>query len=163
MTHNTHVMKVCFVFDFNEFQKLSLFAHFYPRPVSAFGYCRWLHLCVRVFMRPSVSVCINHEHVRTITYHPFKLGSPNLDQRCKKPWFRFPLLWGLIDLDHHGQANLTWKLQFTTFWVCPCDFPKISKDGPKVHHSIVKIPINFGRDHWPWSSTSFLISKHHFF
>ena len=36
----------------------------------------------------SVCVCINHELVRTITHRPFKLGSPNLDQRCKTPWFR---------------------------------------------------------------------------
>ena len=28
------------------------------------------------------------ELVRTITHHPFKLGSPNLDQRCIIPWLR---------------------------------------------------------------------------
>ena len=33
-------------------------------------------------------VCINHLLVRTITHQPFKLESPNLDQRCKTPWLR---------------------------------------------------------------------------
>ena len=53
----------------------------YPRPVLAFGYCHCPHLCV-------YPVCVNHELVCTITHHPFKLGSPNLDQRCKVPWIR---------------------------------------------------------------------------
>ena len=51
---------------------------FYPRPVLAFVHCRCLRLSVCV----SVCVCINHVLVRAITHHPFKLGSPNLDQRC---------------------------------------------------------------------------------
>ena len=56
-------------------------------------------LCVRV----SVRVCINHGLVRTITHHSFKLESPNLDQRCKRPWFRYLLFLGMIDLDLKGQ------------------------------------------------------------
>ena len=48
-------------------------------------------------------VCINHELVRTITHRPFKLGSPNLDQRCKTPWFRSLLFLGMLDLDLQGQ------------------------------------------------------------
>ena len=34
------------------------------------------------------------ELVRTITHQPFKLGSPNLDQRCKMSWLRSLLFWG---------------------------------------------------------------------
>ena len=41
--------------------------------------------------------------VRAITHHPFKLGSPNLDHRCKRPWLRSLLFWGVIDLDLQGQ------------------------------------------------------------
>ena len=48
-------------------------------------------------------VCSNHELVRTITHRPFKLGSPNLDQRCKTPWFGSLLFLGMIDLDLQGQ------------------------------------------------------------
>ena len=70
---------------------------FYPRPVLAFGYCHRLCLCV------CVSLCVNHLLVRVITWDPFQLGSPNLDQRCKRPWLRSLLFWGAIDLDLQGQ------------------------------------------------------------
>ena len=39
------------------------------------------------------------ELVRAMTRHPFGLGPPNLDQRCKIPWLRSLLFWGLIKLD----------------------------------------------------------------
>ena len=41
-----------------------------------------------------------------ITHQPFKLGSPNLDQRCKIHWLRFLLFWLAIDLDLQGQIWL---------------------------------------------------------
>ena len=52
-------------------------------------------------------------------------------------------------------------------WVCPCDKSppievSISKFGPKMHLSTVKVPIDFGLD-WPWCSVSFLISNLCFF
>ena len=52
-------------------------------------------------------------------------------------------------------------------WVCPCDKSppievSISKFGPKMHLSTVKVPIDFGLD-WPWSSVSFVISNLCFF
>ena len=53
-----------------------------------------------------LSVClsgVNHLLVRVITLDPFKLGSPNLDQRCKRPWLRSLLFCGLFDLDLQGQ------------------------------------------------------------
>ena len=71
--------------------------YFYPRPVLAFGYCRCLRVCV------CVCLSVNHELVRTITRQPFQLGSPNLDQRCKRPWLRSLLFWEVIDLDLQGQ------------------------------------------------------------
>ena len=37
---------------------------------------------------PSVCVCVSDELVCTTTHHPFKLGSSNMDQRCKTPWLR---------------------------------------------------------------------------
>ena len=53
-------------------------------------------------VRPSVSPSVT-KFVRAITHHPFKLGSPNLDHRCKRPWLRSLLFWGVIDLDLQGQ------------------------------------------------------------
>ena len=44
--------------------------------------------------------------VRAITRDPFKLGSPNLDQRCKRPWLISLLFWGAIDHDLQGQIQL---------------------------------------------------------
>ena len=60
--------------------------------------CMWLCVCVHV--------SVNHEFVRTITHQPFKLGSPNLDQRCKRPWLRSLLFRGVIDGDLQGQIKL---------------------------------------------------------
>ena len=65
--------------------------------------------CVCLCVRPSVRVCGNHLLVRAITRHPFKLGSPNLDHRCKRPWLRSLLFWGVIDLDLQGQINFKVK------------------------------------------------------
>ena len=110
----------------------------------------------------SVCVCINHELVRTITHHPFKLGSPNLDQRCKTPWFGSLLFLGMIDLESRPWGS-TWKSNFTSFWACSHHYSsaiqaRITKFGPKMHLSTVKIPTNFGLD-WLWSSLSFSILK----
>ena len=43
------------------------------------------------------------EFVRNITHYPFKLGSPNLDQRWKTARLRSLLFWVAIDLDLQGQ------------------------------------------------------------
>ena len=63
--------------------------------------------CVCVYV--CVHVSVNHELVRTIIHQPFKLGSPNLDQRCKRPWLRSLLFCGAIDLDFQGQIELKSK------------------------------------------------------
>ena len=72
-------------------------------PKASFG-LRVLSLpaSVCVCVRP----CVNHELVRAITHHPFQLGSPNLDQRCKRPWLRSLLFCGTIDYDLQGQIEL---------------------------------------------------------
>ena len=60
--------------------------------------------CVCLSVCPSVRMCFKHLLVRAITHHPFKLGSPNLDHRCKIPWLRSPLFWGWL--------TLTFKIKF---------------------------------------------------
>ena len=65
--------------------------------------------CICLCVRPSVRLCGNHLLVRAITHHPFKLGSPNLDHRCKRPWLRSLLFWEVIDLDLQGQIELQSK------------------------------------------------------
>ena len=54
--------------------------------------------------KKSVSPSVT-KFVRTIIHHPFKLGSPNLDHRCNRPWLRSLLFLGLIELD---MSNLTY-------------------------------------------------------
>ena len=61
---------------------------------------------VCMFVRVCVSVCVNHLLVHAITRDPFKLGSPNLDQRCKRPWLRSLLFLGVMDLDLQGKILL---------------------------------------------------------
>ena len=122
---------------------------FYPRPVLAFGYCRCLRLSVCV----SVCVCGNHMLVRAITHHPFELGSPNLDHRCKRLWLRSLLFWG-GDWPWPSRSNLTSKSKFTPFWVCLCDNSsplqaRITKFEPELQNTLVKIPVVLGVD-WAW-------------
>ena len=117
----------------------------YPRPVLAFGY----YHCLRLWVCVSVCVC-QSQCVRTITHHTFKLGSPNLDQRCKTPWFRSLLFWG-DDRHWPSRSNLTWKSNLTSFWACPhhnasAVQARITKFAPQTHLSTVKIPIN----DWTW-------------
>ena len=81
-----------------------LSAIFYLRPVLTFGYCYCL--CVCVCMCVCVRVSINHEFVYAITHQSFKLGSLNLDQRCKRPWLRAQWFCGMIDRDFQGQIEL---------------------------------------------------------
>ena len=76
---------------------------FYQRPVLASGYCRCLRLCVYVCL--SVCVCQSFPCPRNNS-DPFKLGSPNLDQRCQRRWLRSLLFSGLIDPDLQGQIKL---------------------------------------------------------
>ena len=73
----------------------------YLRPVLAFGYCSCLSLSVRPSAHPSVT-----KFVRAITHQLLKLGSPNFDQRCKRPWLRSLSFCGTIDCGLQGQIEL---------------------------------------------------------
>ena len=117
-------------------------------------------ICLCVY----VCVSVNHQFVRTITCHLLKLQSPNLDQKCKTSWLRSLLFLGFINLDLQGQIELKVKIYpILGLWVCPGgkSIPnevRLSKFGPKMHLSIVKVPIDFGID-WSRSSFSFLTSN----
>ena len=124
--------------------------------------------CVCLCVCPCV--CVNPQLVRVITHHPFKLGSPNLDHRCKRPWIRsllffcfFCFFLGGGDWLWPSRSNLTSKSKVTPFWACGHDNSspvqtRTPNFGPKVQNTWVKIPINLGID-WSWSSISFSILK----
>ena len=105
-------------------------ARFYPRPVLAFGYCRCLRVCVCV----CVCLSVNHQLVRAITHQPFKLESPNLDQRCKRPWLRSLLFFGMIDIELQGQIEL--KSQ---------NLPHFELVRAISHHKLKSVFPNFGQ------------------
>ena len=92
-----------FLWTITSFALNLLFNHWFL-PEASFG-LRVLSLlasvCVCVCL--SVCLCVNHLLVRAITRDPLKLGLPNFDQRCKRPWLRSLLFCGAIDLDLQGQ------------------------------------------------------------
>ena len=95
--HKGPVTRKMFPFDF-----VIMFSFL---PEASFG-LRVLSLPASVCLCVCVRPCVNHELVRAITHHPFQLGSPNLDQRCKRPWLRSLLFCGMIDRDLQGQIEL---------------------------------------------------------
>ena len=113
----------------------------------------------------SVVACVSlsvTKFVRAITHCPFKLGQPNLDQRCQRPSLvEIPIvLWD--DWSWPSRSNWTPKSNFTPFWACACQNSTpieitISKFGTKMHLNTVQIPTNFRLD-WNWSSIQFSIS-----
>ena len=103
---------------------------FYLRPVLAFGYCRCLRVCVCV----CVCLSVNHQLVHAIIHQPFKLESPNLDQRCKRPWLRSLLFCGTIDLELQGQIEL--KSQ---------NLPHFELVRAKSHHQLKSVFPNLGQ------------------
>ena len=62
-------------------------------PSGIFVWC----VCVRV--------SVNHKLFRIINHQLFNLVSPNLDQRCKRPWLRSLLFCGAIDHDLQGDIE----------------------------------------------------------
>ena len=62
---------------------------FLPEALLAYGYCHCLRLCVCVCL----SVC-QLLLVRMITRHPFKLGSPNLNQKMQNILLQVPIVLG---------------------------------------------------------------------
>ena len=132
-------------------------------PAASFG-LQVLSLPACVCVCVCVHVSVNHELVRAIIHQPFKLGSPNLDQRCKRPWLRSLLFCGWLTVIFNVKLNLKVKIYpILGLWVCPGNksIPnkvRLSKFGPKMHLSTVKVQIDFGID-WSWPSVSFLTSN----
>ena len=127
--------KLCCVSDiYGETKNIisrSLYGYdYYPRPVLAFGYCHRLRLYVCPCVR--VCVCINHLLVRTITHQPFKLESPNLNQRCKTPWLRCLLFLGMIDLDLQGKILLESRILPHSELVCTITFHPFKLESPNL-------------------------------
>ena len=127
---------------------------FYPRPVLAFGYCRCLRLCVCVCLYVCQSRVCQRDNSSPVQARIIKFGAQMQTTLVKVP----VVLWG--DRPWPSRSNLTWKSNFTSFWACPDDNlssvqARVTKFGPKMHLSTVKILIDLGVDQ-SWSSGSIL-------
>ena len=126
--------------------------NFYPRPVLAFGYCPCLRLCVCVCLSVCQSLACPRDNSGPVQARTTKFG-----QKMQKTLVKVSIvLW--TDRPWPSRSNLTWKSKFTPFWTCPHhNSPpiqaRITKFGPKVLNTVVKIPIVFGGN-WPWPSRS---------
>ena len=131
---------------------------FYPMPVLAFGNGRCLSLCVYVCVGLSVclyvcqSLACLRDNSGPIQARMTKFGLHMQKTSVKGPF----VLW--TDLAWPSRSNLTWKSKFTPFWACPQNNSspiqaRITKFGPEVQNTLVKIHIVFG-DNWPWPSRS---------
>ena len=140
-----------------------------PLPEPLLIYCPFLpeaSFGLRVLSSPaSVGLCVCVYQSRAC---PHDNSSP-IQARITKfgPEMQNTLVWVPIvlgdDRSWSSRSNLTWKSNLTPFWACSHHYSsaiqaRITKFGPKMHLSTVKIPTNFGFD-WFWSSLSFSILK----
>ena len=107
--------------------------------------------CVRVCVCQS-RAC-RHDNSPLIQARITKFGT-----KVHKTLVKVPIVYW-DDRPWPSRSNSTWKSNFTSFWACPphnssAVQARITKFGPKMHLSTVKIPINFGLD-WFWSSPWF--------
>ena len=115
-------------------------------PEASFGllYCRCLRLCVCVSVCLSVcqSLACPRDNSGPIQARITKFGPQMQRTLVKVP----VVLW--TDRPWPSRSNLTWKSKFTPFWAClhhnsPPIQARITKFGPEVENTLVKIPIVF--------------------
>ena len=99
-----------------------------------------------------VCPCVNHEPIRAITHHPFKLGY-QIWTKCVKDLGYDPYNLG-GDWTWSSSSNLTSKSKSTPFWPCPHNnsspvHARTTKFGPEEQNTLVKIAIVLGAD---WAS-----------
>ena len=140
------------------------FCHrFYPRPVLAFGYCRCLCLCVCV----SVCLCVCQSLAcPRDNSGPVQARIAKFGPKMQKTLVKVPIVLG-GNWPWPSRSNLTSKSEFTQFWAWPDHnslpiHARITKFGPEVENSLVKVPIVLGGN-WPRPSRSNLILTVEFF
>ena len=117
----------------------------YPRPVLASGYCHRLCLCVCVYQ----SLACPHDNSSPVQARITKFGPEKQNTLVKIP-IAFGSGW-----PWPSRSNLTSNSKLTPFWACPTHYAspiqvRISKFGPQMHFSVVKIPVNSELD-WSWT------------
>ena len=133
----------------------------YPRPVLAFGYCRCLRLCVCVCLSVCQSLACPRDNSG-----PVQARIAKFVPKMQKTLVKVPIVLG-GNWPWPSRSNLTSKSEFTQFWTCPDhnSLPiqaRITKFGPEVENSLVKVPIVLGGN-WPRPSRSNFIQTVEFF
>ena len=128
----------------------SVIEHFLVFPYSIFTRGQfWPSGIVVACVCVSVCVCQSwacpHDNSPLVQARITKFGT-----KMQKILVKVPIVFG-DDRSRPSRSNLTWKSNFTSFWACPphnssAVRARITKFGPKMHLSTVKIPINFGLD-----------------
>ena len=114
-------------------------------------------VCVRVCVCQSVcqSLVCPRDNLGSVQARIAKFG-PKMQETLVK----VPIVLG-GNWPWPSRSNLTSKSEFTLFWACsdhkssPIQ-ARITKFGPEVENSLVKVPIILGGN-WPWPSRSNLI------
>ena len=131
--------------------ELALFSWYIPIPATKGVFTRgqfWpsgiVVACVCVCVSVCLSVCQSRvcprDNSSLVQARITKFGAQMQNTLVKVPI----VLWG--DRPWPSRSNLTWKSNFTSFWACPDDNlssvqARVTKLGPKMHRSTVKIPI----------------------
>ena len=115
--------------------------------------------CVCVCVCVCLSVCQSLACPRDNSV-PVQARIAKFGPKMQKTLVKVPIVFGAIDL-WPSRSNLTSKSEFTQFWACPDHYSlpiqaRITKFGPEVENSLVKVPIVLGGN-WPRPSRSNLI------
>ena len=113
--------------------KIWIFGNFLP---EAYGYCR----CPR----PSV----RHQVCPRDNSSPVQARITKFGPKMQNTLVKVPIFWGGNQL-WPSRSNLRSKSKFTPFWACPHHNSspiqaRITKFGPEVQNTLVKIPIVLG-------------------
>ena len=103
-----------------------------------------------------VCVCQSHACPRD-NLEPVQARITKFGPKMQKTMVKVPIvLW--TDRSWPSRSYLTWKSKFSSFWACshhnsPPILARITKFGPEVQNTLVKIPIVLGGN-WPWPARS---------
>ena len=91
MGHSAHSDRISKYMVHESVNLISFSASFLPEALLAYGYCHCLRLCVCVCV--SVCLCVNF-CLSGDNSSPFKLGSPNVNQKMQNILFKVPIALG---------------------------------------------------------------------
>ena len=128
---------------------------FWPSGIVIACVCVCVRVCVCVCQSVCQSLACPRDNSGPVQARVAKFGP-----KLKKTLVKVPIVLG-GNWPWPSRSNLTSKSEFTNFWAYPDHNSspiqvRITKFGPEVQNSLVKVPIILGGN-WPWPSRSNLI------